>query len=334
MMKRRFLSVLTPVLAGVLLSSCEPPRGSGAAGPVAYRAAASGWSIAALPQRWSIRGFDEDKDLSGIASWDGVHCLICSDELRYIQSGIISGSTVTAQQRIPLLGNDGTDTELDAEGVAVARSEGCYYVTGSHGVGKKSGKLQPSRLHVLRVPVNAATGQPDGGRIQSASLMPWVRSHPVLGRYAGQSLQANGFNIEGLTWKGGKLWFGVRAPNEGGDAFVIEADTGALFEGSPQAVLHRLPVGPGLGIREIAALNDGFLIVTGTAASDVGSDDAFAFFHWRPGAAPVFIGEVPGPSGKAEGLYILGESGGQIDVLVVFDGASGGGPRAYRLTRP
>lgn len=340
MMKTPFSALIFPVLAGMVLVSCEPqPSGSrspaGTSSPMA-RAGAPGWSVAPLPQRWSMRGFTEDKDLSGIASWDGVNCLVCSDELRFIESGVINAAsgTISASGAIDLLPPEKGGKELDAEGVAVARSEGCYYVTGSHGVGKKSGEFQASRCHVMRIPVDPATGQVRRDGIQSANLLTWAQSDPVIGRAVGQSLQANGFNIEGLTWKGGRLWFGVRAPNYGGDTFVIETSGASLFSGRPQATLHRLQVGPGNGIREIAALNDGFLVVTGDASSDVGKDDVFTFFHWKPGAAPVVVGNVPSPSGKAEGLYILGEKDREIDVLVIFDGASGGGPKAYRITKP
>ncbi len=328
------LSLLTAALLP-FLSSCEqntashstPPDSTARGAPSS--AARNGGSITELG-RWSTRGFHEDKDLSGMASWDGVHCLVCSDELRVIQAGIINGTTITGGPAITLLDGDGK--EVDAEGVAVARGEGCYYVTGSHGVGKKSGKMQASRCTVFRVPVNPATGEPRGG-VDTGSLMPWVQSNPVLGRSAGRSLQENGFNIEGLAHKDGKLWFGVRGPNVNGDAFVIEAGPASLFGGAPQATLHRLNVGPGLGIREIAALRDGFLIVTGAAPSDVGRDDSFALWLWNAGGGARLLGELPNPSGKAEGLYILDDAADHVDVLVIFDGASGGGPKAYRAAK-
>ena len=275
-----------------------------------------------------MRGFQEDKDLSGMASWDGIHCLVCSDELRDIQTGTISGNSITAGRVLTLLAGSGK--EVDAEGVTVSRADGCYYVTGSHGVGKKSGKVQESRCTVFRIPVDAESGEPRGG-VETGSLLPWVQTNPVLGRSVGQSLQTNGFNIEGLAHKDGKLWFGVRAPNEGGDAFVIEAAPASLFNGAPQATLHRLKLGAGLGIREIAALRDGFLILSGAASSDAGGDDSFALWQWRPGGGGRIIGQVPNPSGKAEGLYILEETADHVDVLVIFDGVAGGGPKAYRV---
>jgi hypothetical protein len=226
----------------------------------------------------------------------------------------------------------GGGNEVDAEGVAVSHGDSCYYVTGSHGVGRKNGEMQASRCTVFRVPVHAGTGEPSGAADQG-SLLPWVRGHAVLGPSVGQPLQANGFNIEGLTHRDGRLWFGVRAPNLGGDTFVIEAAPASLFGGPPQATLHRLPVGPGLGIREITALREGFLVVTGTAASDAGRDDSFAVWFWTPGGRPRFAGELPALPAKAEGLYLLNETADHVDALVICDGTGGGSPKAYRIPR-
>jgi len=294
--------------------------------------APAGWKIALLPEAWSMTGFEEDKDLSGMDSWDGKQCLVCSDELRFIQTGIIQNHRVTAGTQITLL--PGSGAELDAEGVVAVKEDNCYYVTGSHGVAKKTGELQPSRLQVAKVPVNPATGEPLPREAQLGSLMPWIRSNEVLGPYVGRSLQADGFNIEGLTWKDGKLWFGVRAPNIGGDGFVIEAEAASLFTASPAAVLHRVSLGAGVGIREITALRDGFLIAAGEALSDVGPDNEFRLFFWKPASAPEFIGVLPSPSGKAEGLYVLKQEEQTLEVLVIFDGVKGGAPKAYRITRP
>jgi Protein of unknown function (DUF3616) len=333
-MKRIFLAPGLVAALVLSLTSCDE-RASRPDVEVRASAASIGWSIGKLPQRWSLSGFQEDKDLSGIAAWDATNCMVCSDELRVIQTGRMdrNGGTVVAGRAISLLPGKGGKTEVDAEGVAVSREDACYYVTGSHGVGKKKGDFQQSRCNVVRIPVDPATGEPDAAGVRTVSLTPWVQGNPELAGSLGQSLQTNGFNIEGLAWKGGKLWFGVRSPNVNGDAFVIEADSKKLFSGPPEAQLHRLTVGPGLGIREIAALREGFLIVAGEALSDVGKDDAFYLFLWKPGAAPLQIGGLPSPSGKAEGLFILEEADRYVDILVIFDGEARGGPKAYRITK-
>jgi hypothetical protein len=310
-----------------------------------------GWTVAAVPDTWHFRGFREDQDLSGLAAWDDRHVLVVTDETVTVQSGIMdrAARTVTAGSEIPLpLPVAGDKTEADAEGVAVLREDGAYYVTGSHGLGKKKADFQPSRCQVYRIPVDAATGEPMAAGITAASLLPWVEQHPDLAAHVRQPLQLNGFNIEGLAARDGRLWFGLRAPNRNGVAFVIEADPAGLFSGKMDgAVLHRIPVGQGLGIRELAALRDGFLVLTGNASAEAtrkqpttmapGEDQKFALWFWRPsgpGSYSVKIGELPEPSAKAEGLLILRDEGNRIDVLVLFDSAAGGGPKQYAVTRP
>ena len=315
--------------------SDQKKSASGASTPVQPAPSGSRWKIAELPARWKFTGFHEDKDLSGMAAWDDKHCLICTDEKHNIQPGLLdrAAGTVVAGEGFSLLPGVTGKAETDAEGVAVSPNEKCYYVTGSHGVAKKSGELQPSRCHVARIPVDPATGLPQPNAVQSGSLLPWVKQDPVLGSSVGRDLQHDGFNIEGLTWKDDKLWFGVRAPNINGSLFVIEAQPASLFTENPVAKLHRLPVGPGLGIREIAALKEGFLFIAGEANSDLGPDNEFRLYRWNPGKEPEFVGTLPAADGKAEGLFILEETADHVDALVVFDSAPGGGPRAYRLTR-
>ena len=303
--------------------------------PQAPAPAQTVWRLTELPGTWTLTGFAEDADLSGMAAWDIQHCLVCTDEKSNIQPGLIdrSAHTITAGAAFPLLPGAPKKTETDCEGVAVSHPDKCYYVTGSHGVAKKSGDLQPSRSHVFRIPVNAATGTPDTNAVQAGSLMPWLMQNPVLSPSINKDLQHDGFNIEGLTWKDGKLWFGVRAPNIGGEIFVIEAVPASLFTPTPVATLHRLQAGTGLGIREIAALKDGFLILTGESNSDTGPDKQFRLYRWTPGQPPEFVGPLPAAEGKAEGLYVLDETNGAVDVLVIYDSGPSGGPHAYRISK-
>jgi len=323
----------------------------GAAGMYSGCAAAPGWKIAVLPGEWECTGFEEDKDLSAVAAWDATHVLVATDETVTIQPGVMdrAGRRITAGAALALpVGGGGKrdeKEEADCEGLAVMREEKAYFLTGSHGLGKKKADFQEGRCQVFRIPVDPATGEARGRGITSASLLPWAAKDPVLGRHVRQPLQLNGFNIEGLAAKDGKLWFGLRAPNEGGDAFVVETSPAALFEkGGEGSVLHRIPVGAGVGIREIAALRDGFLVLTGNASAEAtkkqpktmapGDDVSFTLWFWRPGGLTQKIGELPEPTAKAEGLLVLEETADEVEVLVLFDSAPGGGPKAYRLSRP
>ena len=316
--------------------------------PVVAMAQDGGWRMSQLTEPWRAVGFDEDKDLSGIASPDGQQVLVVSDETVAVQPGVLDRKSATIKAGIPVplpKGAGDGKSEADCEGVAWMPEEQAWYVTGSHGLGKKKADFQESRCHVFRIPADPSSGQPMASGIARASLLPWVEREPALQPWARKPLQQNGFNIEGLAAKDGRLWFGLRAPNVDGTAFVVCVAPSALFrEGANGAELHRLAVGPGVGIRELAAVRDGFVVLTGNASSETskqqpkseapGPDVNFALWHWQPGGALVKLGDLPKPPGKGEGLCVLEDTEDHADVLVLHDGISGGEPRIHRLTRP
>ena len=310
----------------------------------------SGWTIEAQRTPWELEGFDESSDLSGIASADGKNMLLGSDELIAVQPGLLDPAThvIKAGALVPLMLNpSGKKVEIDIEGIAFSPLDHCYYVSGSHGVGKKKGDYEPSRAAVFQIPTDPATGALQPGGIQRASLTPWLEQSTAFREYIKKPLQLNGFNIEGLTWHDGKLYFGVRGPNVQGNTFVIETTPSSLFGGGlPQCTVHQLAVGGARGIRELVAVRDGFIIVTGNASAEATkkfptsqarmADKVFDLFLWRPGKEPALssIGVLPRPADKAEALLVLEDAPAYVDLLVLFDGAPDGGPQSYRLTRP
>lgn len=313
-------------------------------------ASAQAWRLEPLPGAWRADGFAEALDLSGIASVNGRECLVVSDELLAAQAGQIDRArgVITAGAMLTLMENPGgKKMELDLEGVAASPDGAFYYLTGSHGVGKKKGDVQPQRFFVFQVPVDPKTGAARREGIQRASLLPWLEKSAEFSRYVRQPLQSNGFNIEGIASAGGKLFFGVRGPNAGGTGYVIEADARALFAGEdPKCVAHALPLGAGRGVRDIVACRGGFLLVLGNASAEPSKkfpvsearqpDSRFEIAWWQPDKASSFtkIGEIPATDGKAEGLLVLEEAAGHVDVLCLFDGSADGGPAGYRLHRP
>lgn len=287
-------------------------------------------------------------DLSGIAAIDDTHCLVGSDELVAAQPAVIDRKAMTLQAGtpVPLIDAGGKKQEIDIEGVAVSAKDHCYYVTGSHGVGKKKGEYDPTRASVFRIPCDPATGELKAAEIQRGSLMPWLEKSEEFRDFVKQPLQLNGFNIEGLTFKDGKLWFGIRGPNVKGSTYVVEVTPDTLFGGGPiEAKAYALPVGEGRGIRELAAVRDGFIILTGNASAEASKkfptsmarqgDKSFDLFLWRPGKKPETqsIGELPFPAAKAEAILVLEDTERYVDILVLCDGAENGAPRSYRLTR-
>lgn len=327
--------------AATLLTACAEARPA---------LPSSGWTIDKKAEAWKLEGFEESLDLSGIAAANGRNILLGSDELIAAQAGVMdrANHAIKSGNLVPLLPNpSGKKLEIDIEGVAFSPADHCYYVTGSHGVGKKKGEFEEARASVFKIPADPVTGVVQPDKIQRASLIPWLEKSEAFREYTKKPLQLNGFNIEGLTWDAGKLFFGVRGPNVQGNTFVIETTPDSLFGGSlPQCTVHPLAVGPTRGIRELTAVRDGFIIVTGNASAEATkkfptsqtrmADKVFDLFLWRPGKEPALssIGVLPGPSGKAEGLLMLEDAPGYVDLLVLFDGAPDGGPQCYRLTRP
>lgn len=334
--------VLTTAATASLLLACSAP-----ARPALPP---SGWTIEKKAERWKLEGFEANLDLSGIASVDGKNVLIGSDELIAAQPGLIdkAANLIKAGELIPLMANpSGKKMEIDIEGIAASPADHCYFVTGSHGVGKKQGDFDAARASVFKVPCDPATGAILPAGIQRVSLMPWLEQSEAFREYVKKPLQLNGFNIEGLTFRDGKLYFGVRGPNVQGNTFVIETTPASLFGGGPpECKVHPLPVGEARGIRELAAVRDGFIIITGNASAEATkkfpvsqtrmADKVFDVFLWKPGQEPALfsIGVLPRPLEKAEGVLVLEDAPAHVDLLVLFDGAPDGGPQTYRLTRP
>ncbi|WP_193211198.1 DUF3616 domain-containing protein [Luteolibacter marinus] len=310
--------------------------------------AQSAWRMQVISDEWYFAGFEHSHDISGVAAATADKCLVGSDESFYVQPGVIDFAKHRIESRRPIplpLRTDGDALEVDIEGIAYSPEDHAYYVAGSHGVGSKKGDIQPDRHGVYQVPVDPVSGEVAKDGIRRASLLPLLEKTPQLAPYLNQPLQQNGINIEGLACAKGVLFFGLRSPNKDGIAFVIELDAGDLFAGKAEKLtIHEIPVPKGRGIREIVAIHDGFVIVTGNASADAskkipvtlapGPDTTFELCYWAGGnAAPVEIGTLPQNGGKAEALLVLEDKEDHVDLLVVFDSLPGGLPVSVRLFR-
>ena len=303
-----------------------------------------------IDEDWHLAAFEESLDLSGIASADLRHCLVGSDESFYIQPGLIDTAARRIESRRPLplipTTEADKDTEIDIEGVTWSESESSYYVIGSHGLGKKKGDIQPARNTIFQIPYSKEKGDIDHDSIRQSSLLPLLETIPQTAAHLRRPLQHNGLNIEGLTASDGKLFIGLRAPNVDGRGVVIGVDPATIFDGADHAPqVFAVELGAERGIREIAAVRDGFLILTGNSSAEAskrfpdtratGPDDRFEILHWNPddGSRTSKIGELPHNGGKAEGVLILGETSETITLIVLYDGLLGGAPVTVRLDR-
>ncbi|MCB1129580.1 MAG: DUF3616 domain-containing protein [Verrucomicrobiae bacterium] len=309
--------------------------------------ATAGFRMEITDEPWHLAGFENPLDLSAVAAATRTMLLVGSDEMFHVQPGVLDPETLRIESRRPIalpLEPPDEKAEVDIEGIAWSAETSAYYVTGSHGVGKKKGDVQPARLTLFRVPADA-DGSIRREDITRTSLEPWFEQTPELEPYLHAPLQKNGLNIEGLAARDGKLFIGLRAPNIGGDGIVLELPADVPFTGAPAAMkLHRIALGEGRGIREIVAVEGGFILATGNASAPPSKkipvskvehpDTRFDLRFWN-GRDPraEMLGTLPQNGGKAEGLLVLHETRDRIKLLVVFDSLLAGEPMGVVIHR-
>ncbi|WP_019905580.1 DUF3616 domain-containing protein [Methylobacterium sp. 77] len=304
------------------------------------------------------------KDVSGIACMpprDGKRrCLVVNDENTGAQFISIDGHTITPGADIDLVGGgpnpntlgtppskngcsggEGKFDDLDGEGVAYAAPY--FYVVGSHGCSRGKAKFKLSTFVLARIRVDAK-GDPVGPDAVETTyrLGDALGAAEAVSAYYTQDLQTeggdaapNGLNIEGVAVDGKRLFAGLRAPSRDGRTFIVEADVDALFgeghaplKAAPQVI--PLSVGRGAGIRDLAILPDGrLLVLTGPAQGQ--TDVPYSLFAAGASvdAKLESIGRLTGAEAgaKAEGVAVLGDK----RILVMFDSVKDGGPLEYKL---
>ena len=319
--------------------------------------AASGeWESRPSATSFELEGFEEGKDLSGLAR-SGNTVLVATDETTRVQLGLLDAVAGVIRKSatvrlLPAEGKGDEDDEIDTEAACHAEAEGAFYVVGSHGVGKKKGDVQPLRFGVYRIPFDAGKGSVVDSGIERSSLLPWLESESEFRDRMRRPLQQGGFNIEGLAHVGGVLFFGVRSPSIAGRAFVIEVKAEELFRDSGRGIrpkVHPVELGPDRGIRDIAAVRGGFLLLSGNAAAEPSKkfpvsegwkEDEIFTLDFLPAAGPGPFGEperiadVTEPGGKAEGLLVLSDAEDALEVLIVHDERDQGGATTWTLRRP
>jgi hypothetical protein len=247
--------------------------------------------------------------------------------------------------------------ELDAEGAATDGE--FFYVTGSHAVKRGDCADNAVSHNVIRFKGDPATGGAmrgsDGGlaeRDVRNDLDTVMEALPDLQPHLGKCLGGEqGIDIEGLAVSGERLYFGFRGPAEGGRAPILSVDKGKFFAGEdadPRVAFVRL--GEGRGIRDLQAVKDGILILSGP-------DDGSSSVEWRislwDGASdgagdsvPQVLAELDlsgvslrdsasckDKETKPEALAVLEDAADHYRVLILSDGMCDGGPLSFVLNR-
>ncbi|MBY5735467.1 DUF3616 domain-containing protein [Rhizobium leguminosarum] len=324
------------------------------------------------PVIWSVsppfeKNADARKALSGAACVTGTsRCFAVNDEKKYAQFFSITDHKIVPEELMRLLPDEvgGVEMdEIDAEGVtyvSAAKQGGIsyLYLTGSHGLSRQ-GAMQPSRFLVFRFPVDPSTGLPtfqfgdmDPGAeiMRTRHLRQTISSTEVIAPFAEQRLDRNGVTIEGIAIKTNEALFGLRSPCIDKNAFVLRVPLGELFgDTPPSAKATKIELGDNVGIRDLAGVEGGVLILAGRSDDDRG-DNMFPcgeyraspkvwpslwFWSGRDQDPPKPLGMLPGTQAgdSAETLIVLEESHDGYRTLVMFDGVENGGPVEFSVTK-
>ncbi len=277
-------------------------------------------------------------------------CLLAFDEGVHARWATLKDAAMVAEPA-PLVLRDDTG-ELDAEGAA---TDGRYfYVTGSHSAKRKTGESNPHSRHVIRFQRDPATGRAlrsaDGGLAGYADtgrLWTVMQAQPALKAFAKENAalgEEAGVNIEGVAVRDGRLYFGLRSMGA-----VLAVDAEALFTpaAAVQATVTPLVLGTGRGIRDMQAVDKGFLLLTGPndAEAHQGVGWTVAWWDGQASTTPVTpkvlasldLGKVKlgdcDKETKPEALTVLKETPGSYEVLVLSDGMCEGGPLAFTVPK-
>ncbi len=307
-----------------------------------------GWSLKPSDKALQVSGEMPDPlNVSGLASVANGRLVIVGDELRHgLQTGRLDlehGRIVVDQGEFVLL--KGNKKELDLEDVSADPRHHCYYACGSCGVSRKTGEPAPNRQWLFRIETDPTTGAPLPAKVTRASLAAALRADAFLAKYLDRDADDMGIDVEGLAFKDGRLWVGLRSPNVDGRGIVEAASADDLMAGKP-VVFERfeLRLGPNLGIRSIEPIKDGFLLICGPTGSKPSKKLPFSLCFWAGSGERVLrVGELPRPpvspggtdtGGKPEGLLVVSETSEKLGLIVVSDSADNGAPTLYEVTRP
>jgi len=306
------------------------------------------------------------RSLSGIACpGEGVACLVVFDEgvvahyVRLTASGYsIENDAVRLRE---------TQDELDAEAATTDGKR--YYVAGSHSAKRKDCESNPGSRHLLRFDVNESTGKAKysaDGRLanyaDTEALWSLMSSKDELRDYVGerkclgtkpppevpQLRGQRGVNIEGLAAKNGMLHVGFRGPSMAdGTVPILSVDAVGIFaDREPKGSVTMLRLGKGRGVRDLAAIGQGILILAGP--DDDSGDTGWTLAVWdgvvKEGAVvePKVLADLD-LSGvklrgcdeelKPEAVAVAKEADRTLELVIMSDGMCDGGPLKFVIPR-
>jgi len=246
-------------------------------------------------------------------------------------------------------------SEIDMEGLA---SDGRYlYALGSHSLARREvkpqGSYQKNRQRMASFgPDDDKNRDSNRNRIfrlafdgsgaltsrEQISLRGLLQHDPILQRFVDIPSKENGIDIEGLAVRDGRLYLGFRGPvlrENFVPVLVLKFDRPDEYE---LRFLHL----NGRGVRDLATVDEGFLVIGGPMGDGVGS---YLLYLWNgddcvpgsgaPGGKVTPLGVIPlRGHAKPEGLLVLTADQQHWRVLVVEDGQREPGGRIFEVKKP
>ena len=316
--------------------------------------------------KWNVGGIligkhegKPSKDISGIAcaTDNGFPrtCVVIDDELQAAQVVTLRDGTIDAdpQHMIKLIddkfakkpGEPPKAVELDGEGVAYAG--GYFYVIGSHGRPRSENKSPAKIAARLKASSNLIRFKLDGTKARelsvSTALAKVIAKEGLFDAARKIELEKGGITIEGVAVLGGRLYAGFRGPTVGEkrQAVIMSANLDHLFGNAPAVTMpHRLDLGGGRGVRDLAPYDNGILILAGPVKSDEGT---YSVFWWDGSSttvkhlkdlSPDTYTSKKGKQWKPEALLPLDRNKNGLRVLLLLDSGKNGKPRTERIPYP
>lgn len=272
-------------------------------------------------------------------------CLVVNDSVRFAQYFTVLGSTIRPGPLVGITGPvpGGTiPSAFNMEGAA--HDDRFLYVATSKGRAGSAGQVDPDFL-IARFPPDTTNPPPvPPGTVPGLQVSDRIRTAltagiPVPG-VANQQIDRTNGELQGIAITPGAsvrgegvLNLGFRNPVIGGKAFIVSAPVSAVFATSGTLTPIVTPVALGLevGIRDLAAVNDGILIL---AASNRALQQRHALFLLQNDGQLKHVADIVEPTDrKAEALLVLREDPEFFIVLLMFDGVTNGGPLQYFVPR-
>ena len=262
-------------------------------------------------------------------------CLAVNDSSNFAQFFSLGAPRLRPTDLIRLQPNQVGQLTFSSVGAEGASFDGDrFYVIGSRG--QASPATERSDFLAFRFKFDAA-GPPVPPTLPEVERSDRLREAITAAVQAGQlgsSLQSpSDVGIEGVAVRDGRMFIGLRAPSPANGPFIIAVSAEAVFStGNLNFAVRALNLGEGIGIRDLAKISTGFLILTGPSA-DVAA--APSLFHLKLDTGMVSkLGDIVEPTDrKAKALLVLQEDPEFIRFLVMFDGIENGGPIEYFVSR-